>query len=110
MSKKRGKGLLNKEESKREFTSNTAVKYSACMNPLLEGDKLKPGELNTLCCMKDFEAVTDFESMSEKEKDRHIYCYSANSLNTNRRNTCISGYVFSLLCTNKPYKQKLDGT
>ena len=73
MSKKKGKGLLNKEESKKEFGSGSSVKYSVCMDPLLEGDKLKPGELNTLTCMKDFEAVTDFTSMTEKEKDGHIY-------------------------------------
>ena len=73
MSKKRGKGLLNKEESKKEFASGLSVKYSACMDPLLEGDKLKPGELNMLSCMKDFEVVTDFDSMTEKENDGHIY-------------------------------------
>ena len=64
---------MNKEEFKKEFASGLSVKYSACMDPLLEGDKLKPGELNTLSCMKDFEAVTDFDSMTEKEKDGHIY-------------------------------------
>ena len=73
MSKKKRKGLLNKEESKKEFASSSSVKYSVCMDPLLEGDKLKPGELNMLSCMKDFEAVTDFDSMTEKEKDGHIY-------------------------------------
>ena len=72
MSKRKGKGLLNKEESKKEFESGSSVKYSTCMDPLLEGDKLKPSELNTLMCMKDFEAVTDFTSMTEKEKDGHI--------------------------------------
>ena len=74
MSKKKGKGLLNKEESKKEFASSLSVKYSACMDPLLGGgDKLKPGRLNMLSCMKDFEVVTDFDSMTEKEKDGHIY-------------------------------------
>ena len=73
MSKRKGKGLLNKEESKKEFGSGSSVKYSVRMDPLLEGDKLKPGELNMLMCMKDFEAVTDFTSMTEKEKDGHIY-------------------------------------
>ena len=43
------------------------------MDPLLEGNKLKPGELNTLTCMKEYEAATDFTSMTEKEKDGHIY-------------------------------------
>ena len=73
ISKRKGKGLLNKEESRKEFGSGSSVKYSVCMDPLLEGDKLKLGELNTLTCMKDFEAVTDFTSMTEKEKDGHIY-------------------------------------
>ena len=65
--------MLNKEESKKEFASGSSVKYSACMDPLLEGDKLKPGKLNMLSCMKDFEVGTDFDSMTEKEKDGHIY-------------------------------------
>ena len=64
---------MNKEESKKEFASGSSVKYSVCMDPHLEGDKLKPGELNTLSRMKDFEAVTDFDLMTEKEKDGHIY-------------------------------------
>ena len=76
MSKRKGKSLLNKEESKKEFGSGSSVKNSVCMDPLLEGDKLKPRELNTLTCMKEFEAVTDFTSMTEKEKDRHIYIYA----------------------------------
>ena len=73
MSKKRGKGLLNKAESMKEFATQTHVKYVACMDPLLEGDRLKPGEINNLCCMDDYEAITDFGSMSDKEKDEHIY-------------------------------------
>ena len=73
MSKRKGKGLLNKEESRKEFGLGSSVKYAVYMDPLLEGDKLKPGELNMLMCMKDFEAVTDFTSMTEKEKDGHIY-------------------------------------
>ena len=78
MSKRKGKGLLNKEESKKEFGSGSSVKYLACMDPLLEEDKLKPGELNTLTCMKKYEAVTDFTSMTEKEKDGHIYTLFGN--------------------------------
>ena len=50
------------------------------MDPLLEGDKLKPGELNTLMCMKEYEAATDFSSMTEKEKDGHIYMLFGNIL------------------------------
>ena len=69
MSKRKGKGLLNKEESKKEFGSGSSVKYLVCMDPLLEADKLKSRELS----MKEFEAVTDFTSMTEKEKEGHIY-------------------------------------
>ena len=43
------------------------------MDPLLEGDRLKPGEIDNLCCSDDYEAVTDFGCMSDKEKDEHIY-------------------------------------
>ena len=50
------------------------------MDPLLEGDKLKLGELNTLTCVKEYEAVTDFTSMTEKEKDGHIYTLFGNIL------------------------------
>ena len=62
------------------------------MDHLLEGDKLKPGELNMLTCMKDFEAVTDFTSMTEKEKDGHIYIlYLVKFQNTNQRSICENG-------------------
>ena len=47
--KKGGKGLLPKYESIKEFTAQTKIKYAKCMNPLLEGDCLKPGELEQLC-------------------------------------------------------------
>ena len=73
MSKKRGKGLLNKAESMKEFATQTRVKYAASMDLLLDGDKLKLGEINNLCSMDDYEAITDFGSMSDKEKDEHIY-------------------------------------
>ena len=43
------------------------------MDPLLEGDKLQPGELETLCCASTHECVTDFSSMSEKDKGTHLY-------------------------------------
>ena len=48
MLKRKGKGLLSKTESKKEFTIWTKVDYAKCMDPLLEGDKLKPGEVNEL--------------------------------------------------------------
>ena len=73
MSNKRGKGLLNKAESMKEFATQTHIKYVTCMDPLLEGDRLKPGEINNLCCSDDYKAITDFGSMSDKEKDEHIY-------------------------------------
>ena len=73
MSKKRGKGLLIKIESIKEFATQTRIKYATCMDPLLEGDRLKPGEIDDLCCSDNYKAVTDFGSMSDKEKDEHIY-------------------------------------
>ena len=60
MSKKRGKGLLNKAESIKEFATHTSIKYATCMDSLLEGEILKPGEIDNLCCSDDYEAVTDF--------------------------------------------------
>ena len=44
--KKRGKGLINKAESMKEFATQTHIKYATCMDLLLEGDRLKPGEIN----------------------------------------------------------------
>ena len=73
MSRKRGKGLLNKAESIKEFATHTSIKYATCMDPLLVGDRLKPGEIDNLCCSDNYEAVTNFGSMSDKEKDEHIY-------------------------------------
>ena len=73
LSKKRGKGLLNKAESMKEFATQTHIKYVSCMDLLLEGDRLKLGEINNLCCRDDYEAITDFVLMSDKEKDEHIY-------------------------------------
>ena len=65
MSKKHGNGLLNKEESRKEFATASNIKYSSCMDPLLEGDRLKPGKLSELCCIGDYEAVTNFDSMTK---------------------------------------------
>ena len=73
MSKKRGKALLNNAESIKKFATHTSIKYTTCMDPLLEGDRLKPGEIDNLCCSDNYVAVTDFGSMSDKEKDVHIY-------------------------------------
>ena len=36
--RKRGKGLLYKKESVKEFAVRTKIKYASCMDPLLEGD------------------------------------------------------------------------
>ena len=36
--RKRGKGLLHKRESVKEFAVRTTIKYASCMDPLLEGD------------------------------------------------------------------------
>ena len=72
MVKRGGKGLLPKSESSKEFAVRTKIKYANCMDPLLEGDKLQPGELETLCCVATHECVTDFSLMSEKDKDAHL--------------------------------------
>ena len=36
--RKKGKGLLHKRESAKEFAVQTKIKYASCMDPLLEGD------------------------------------------------------------------------
>ena len=57
----------------KEFATQTHIKYATCMDPLLEGDRLKLGEINNLCRRDDYEAITGFGSMSDKEKEEHIY-------------------------------------
>ena len=73
MSKKCGKGLLNKEELRKEFATTSNIKYLSCMDPLLEGDWLRPGEMRELCCINDYEPATNFDAMTEQEKDSHVY-------------------------------------
>ena len=73
MPKRKGKGLLSKAESKKEFAVCTKILYIKCMDPLLERDKLKPGELNELCCWDKYKAVSNFKSISEWDKDEHLY-------------------------------------
>ena len=36
--RRKGKGLLHKRESAKEFAVRTKIKYASCMDPLLEGD------------------------------------------------------------------------
>ena len=43
------------------------------MDPLLKGDQLKDSELNNLCCINTHEPITNFDSMSSKNKDQHLY-------------------------------------
>ena len=50
MLKRGGKGLVPKSESSKDFAVRTKIKYAKCMDPLLEGNKLQPGELENLCC------------------------------------------------------------
>ena len=52
------------------------------MDPLLEGDCLKPGELEQLCCITTHKPVTDFEKMTDCERDQHLYTLFG----------CIEGY------------------
>ena len=68
-----GKGLLQKSESIKEFAVRTKVKYASYMDPLLESDRLKDGELNNLCCIDIHEPITNFDSVSSKNKDQHLY-------------------------------------
>ena len=71
MPKSGGKGLVPKHELTKEFAVRTKIKYAKCMDPLLEGDKLQPGELENLCCSSMHDCITDFSTMFEKDKDAH---------------------------------------
>ena len=71
--RKRGKGLLHKKESVKEFAVRTKIKYASCMDPLLEGDQLKDGELSELCCKDTHEVITNFREMSSEAIDQHLY-------------------------------------
>ena len=71
--RKRGKGLLHKKESVKEFAVRTRIKYASCMDPLLEGDRLKDGELSELCCKDTHEATTNFKEISSEAIDQHLY-------------------------------------
>ena len=71
--RKRGKGLLHKKESVKEFAVRTKIKYASCMDPLLEGDRLKDRELSELCCINTHEAITNFREMSSEAIDQHLY-------------------------------------
>ena len=71
--RRRGKGLLHKKESAKEFAVRTKIKYASCMDPLLEGDQLKEGELSELCCKNTHESITNFESMTPEAIDQHLY-------------------------------------
>ena len=71
--RKRGKELLHKRESVKEFAVRTKIKYASCMDPLLEGDRLKDGELLELCCKDTHEAITNFREMSSDAIDQHLY-------------------------------------
>ena len=71
--RKRGKGLLHKKESVKEFAARTKIKYANCMDPLLEGDRLKDGELSELCSKDTHEVNTNFRDMSSEAIDHHLY-------------------------------------
>ena len=71
--RKRGKGLLHKRESAKEFAARTKIKYAICMDPLLEGNRLREGELSELCCKNTHESVTNFKCMSSEAVDQHLY-------------------------------------
>ena len=71
--RKKGKGLLHKRESAKEFAVRTKIKYASCMDPLLEGDRLREGELHDLCCKDMHKVVTNFREMSSGTIDQHLY-------------------------------------
>ena len=71
--RRRGKGLLHKKESVKEFAVRTKIKYASCMDPLLEGDRLKDGELSELCCKNTHESITNFKHMTPEAIDQHLY-------------------------------------
>ena len=108
MSKNRGKGLLNKAESMKEFATQTHIKYATCMDPMLEGDRLKPGEINNLCCSDDYEAITDFGSMSDKEKDEHIYALYGR-VSKYKSNECMHKWLSFFIIVHKPILQAKAG-
>ena len=57
----------------KEFAVRTKIKYASCMDPLLEGDRLKDGELSELCCKDTHEVITNFREMSSEAIDQHLY-------------------------------------
>ena len=71
--RRRGKGLLHKKESVKEFAVRTKIKYASCMDPLLEGDQLKDGELSELCCKNTHESIAIFKHMTPEAIDQHLY-------------------------------------
>ena len=71
--RRRGKGLLHKKESVEEFAVRTKIKYASCMDLLLEGDRLKEGELSDLCCKNTHESITNFKYMTPEAIDQHLY-------------------------------------
>ena len=85
--RKRGKRLLHKKESVKEFTVKTKIKYASCMDQLLEGDRLKDGELSELCCKNTREPITNFTQMTSEAIDQHLYklfLYPGNQLSTGK--------------------------
>ena len=56
----------------KEFAVRTKIKYASCMDPLLEGDRPKDGELLELCCKDTHEAITNFREMSSDTIDQHL--------------------------------------
>ena len=71
--RKRGKGLLHKRQSVKEFAVRTKIKYASCIDPLLEGDQLRDGKINELCCKDTHEVITNFREMSSDAIDQHLY-------------------------------------
>ena len=67
------KDYYKKKESVKEFAVRIKIKYANCMDPLLEGDHLKDGELSELCCKDTHEVNINFREMSSEAIDQHLY-------------------------------------
>ena len=92
--RRRGKGLLHKKESVKEFTVRTKIKYASCMDPLLEGDRLKDGKLSELCCKNTYESITNFNHMTPEAIDQHLYDFLDAKRDIKVMNICANVRLF----------------
>ena len=69
---------------------------------------MKPSEINNLCCMDDYEATTHFGSMSNKEKDEHIYALYGR-VSKHKSDECMCKWLSFLTITHKQTLQAKAG-